>query len=65
MGRPLRIESADAVYHVTSRSNGREVDSPLSRAVHGLVPGADAFVAKTRRMLEDRADEAELPAPAA
>ena len=41
---------------------GREIDSPLSRAVHGLVLGSDAFVAKIRRMLGDRADEADLPA---
>lgn len=40
---------------------GRPLDNPLSKAVHGLVLGSDAFVAKIRRLVEPRADDAELP----
>ena len=40
---------------------GRPLDSPLAKAVHGLVLGSDAFVAKVRRLVKQQADDEELP----
>lgn len=39
----------------------RELDNPLAKAVHGLVLGSDAFVAKIRRLAAQHEDTAELP----
>ena len=50
-----------AYRHYVGEAVGAKLDSPLSRAVHGLVLGSDAFVAKVRRMLTGRAEEVELP----
>jgi len=40
----------------------RKLDDPLSKAVHGLVLGSDAFVATIRRLVGHRAEDGELPA---
>jgi putative transposase len=40
---------------------GRKLDNPVSKAVHGLVLGSDAFVAKVRKMLAGRGPYAEVP----
>jgi putative transposase len=39
----------------------RELDNPVSRAVHGLVLGSDAFVKKVRRLVAGRGRHPEVP----
>jgi len=41
---------------------GRKLDSPLAEAEYGLALGSEAFVDSIRRMVSDRAEDAELPA---
>jgi len=41
---------------------GRRLDSPLSRAVAGVVLGAEGFVARVKEMLRTRPRDGELPA---
>jgi REP element-mobilizing transposase RayT len=40
---------------------GRKLDNPVSRAVHGLVLGSDAFVKKVRKMVAGRGGHPEVP----
>ena len=40
----------------------RKLDNPLAMAVHELALGSDAFVAKIRRLVRHRAEDADLPA---
>ena len=40
---------------------GRALDSPLSKALHGLVLGSDRFVAKVRGLLAGRDADGEVP----
>ncbi len=40
---------------------GRKLDSPLARAVAGVVLGSEAFVARVRALLASRPDDAEVP----
>jgi len=40
---------------------GRKLDNPVSRAVHGLVLGSDAFVSKVRAMVAGRGRHPEVP----
>ena len=46
--------------YVAEGLSGR-LDSPFAAAVHGVVLGSDAFVARVRRMLADRSADADLP----
>jgi len=67
-GRVLREFGGDspsgrrAYRRYVEEGLGRALDNPLSAAAHGLVLGSDAFLARIRRMLADRADDAEMPA---
>jgi REP element-mobilizing transposase RayT len=40
---------------------GRKLDNPLSKAVHGLVLGSDAFVKKVRKLVGARGSHPEVP----
>ena len=71
MARPLRIELEDGLYHVTTARRAyrrfvaggldEPLDSPLDQAVHGVVLGAERFVERVRRLLDQRSDEAGIP----
>ena len=70
MSRPLRIEFAGGLYHVTSRGDGREAiflaeeDRPLFLGVLSQVEPAD-LEGREAEIVTDRAGLADIALPAA
>jgi hypothetical protein len=60
MARPIRVEYANAVYHLTARGNERRAIYRDDRDRQGLLLGGEALLEKVRQLLATHAGQEEI-----